>query len=287
MIEVAQEPLFAAEFSADTFGARNTGRFEANAIVALTDITGAGDSIRLAVTKSEGQNQAALAVRLPLGASGLAASASYGYLDYANIDTTGKLLGLAGHAHHFNAGLTYDLVRSRQFNLRLGADLGWSAVTDNSSAGPLQDKRLATATFSLSGDARDDLGGGGVTSWSAEVTLGVLDLSGVPTALAADAAGLMTDGGFMMVKAEVSRLQNLPGDFSLFGRLAAQWAGRNLDSSLDFALGGPSGVRGWPVGEASGDAGVLGTLELRYDLVVPDNWGEVQLAGLLDARVTW
>ena len=41
---------------------------------------------------------------------------------------------------------------------------------------------------------------------------------------------------------------------------------RNLDSSEKFLLGGPSGVRAYPVGEASGDNGWVGTAELRREL---------------------
>ena len=44
----------------------------------------------------------------------------------------------------------------------------------------------------------------------------------------------------------------------------AQWAGKNLDSSEKFVLGGASGVRAWPSGEATGDEGWLAQAELRY-----------------------
>jgi len=40
---------------------------------------------------------------------------------------------------------------------------------------------------------------------------------------------------------------------------------KNLDSSEKFLLGGPAGVRGHAVGEASGDSGWLASAELRRD----------------------
>ncbi len=97
-----------------------------------------------------------------------------------------------------------------------------------------------------------------------------------------DQAGLRTQGPFNRINASVARLQALPDDFALFGRLYGQWADKNLDSSEDFALGGPFGVRGYPVGEARGDMGVLGTLELRYNAPVPVRFGSLQLASFLD-----
>ena len=48
--------------------------------------------------------------------------------------------------------------------------------------------------------------------------------------------------------------------FKFSGQLASQ----NLDSSEHIYLGGARGVRAYPQGEASGDTGALGTVELRY-----------------------
>ena len=41
-------------------------------------------------------------------------------------------------------------------------------------------------------------------------------------------------------------------------------------------------MRGWPVGEAGGDMGLLGTLELRYDTPAPAGWGSLQWATFVD-----
>ena len=79
----------------------------------------------------------------------------------------------------------------------------------------------------------------------------------------------------------------LPGAFSLFGRVYGQWANKNLDSSEDFSLGGPYGVRGWSVGEGRGDMGALGTLELRYDAPLPAQYGHLQLKGFVDGGHVW
>ena len=54
-----------------------------------------------------------------------------------------------------------------------------------------------------------------------------------------------------------------------------QKAGKNLDSSEKFFLGGAYGVRAYPTGEAAGDSGYLATAELRYTFsfgAVPGVW---------------
>lgn len=283
VIGVEQAPLFSASLWGDNAGSSSTGRAQANGQFVLTDLSGYGDVTRFTTTVSEGQKFAQAAFSMPLGTGPLSFSANYGFLDYRNVDAVGSVLGLEGQAHYAGVGLDYSLVRSRDVNVRLTADLDWKALIDDSLVGRLQDKRVIAGTFGIAGDVRDDVLGGGLTSWSLGWTLGDLDLSRVPGAMAADEASLRTQGSFQTLNAQVSRLQALPGDLSLFGRVGAQWANKNLDSSQDFSLGGPYGVRGYPVGEGRGDMGVLGTLELRYDAPVPDMWGALQFATFLDA----
>ncbi|KAF0111322.1 MAG: hypothetical protein FD149_2541, partial [Rhodospirillaceae bacterium] len=112
-----------------------------------------------------------------------------------------------------------------------------------------QDKRSKTVALTLSGDARDSLLSAGLTNWSLAWTHGDLDLGRVADALSADLAGLKTQGRFNHANLAFVRIQDLPGDFSLFGRISGQWTNENLDSSEEFTLGGPYGVRAWPVGE--------------------------------------
>ncbi|WP_407179470.1 ShlB/FhaC/HecB family hemolysin secretion/activation protein [Bradyrhizobium sp. STM 3562] len=283
VIDVEQQPIVSAAAWGDNYGNASTGEAESSAQLTLTDLTGYGDQTRLGGTFSEGQQFGQANVSMPLWASGFTANANYQYLTYRDRDDLGKALGLEGHAHFVGFGLDYSLIRSRDLNVRLSETLNWKALVDDSVVGRLQNKRSISETFAVSGDMRDGLFGGGLTSWSLGWTFGNLDLSRVESALAVDQLGLQTQGGFHRLNASFARLQKLPGDFSLFARLYGQWASKNLDSSEDFALGGPYGVRGYPVGEGRGDMGLLETIELRYDAPIPPAWGQVQLATFLDA----
>lgn len=283
VVNVAQARVFSASVQADNFGSYSTGKEQMNVAAILADLSGNGDLTQLAVVASEGQTFTSGSFNVPLGASRFTGRADYGYLDYHNIDDTGSALGLEGRAQFAGFGLDYSLVRSRDFNMRLSGSVNGKALVDDSIFGRLQDKRSLTGTLGLSGDAQDFLLGGGLTYWSASWTYGDLDLSREASALAADKASLQTNGAFQRVDISLTRLQKLPGSFSLFGRMSGQWANKNLDSSEDFTLGGPYGMRGWPVGEGRGDMGVLGTVELRYDTPTLALWGEVQLAVFIDA----
>jgi hypothetical protein len=83
-------------------------------------------------------------------------------------------------------------------------------------------------------------------------------------------ARLYADARFNKLNFDIARIQLVSSGWSVYGRLSAQWATDNLDSSEKFILGGPYGVRAWPNGEAPGDQGWLAQLELRY------RWGPVE-----------
>ena len=282
VVGVEQAPILSASLGGDNYGQDGTGRNQGNALVALTDLTGLGDEMRFAGAFSEGQKFGQADLSVPLGVSGATVHVNFSHLTYHNIDGPGRLAGLNGSAKQVGVGVDYSLIRSRELNLRLSTKLNQKSLIDDTNAGLLQDKRAGSVNVALAGDLRDDLGGGALTSASLDWTRGDLDLSRVSAALEADAAGLKTQGSYQRLSMSLARLQKLPGDFSLFTHVYGQWANKNLDSSEDFALGGPYGVRGWQVGEGRGDAGLLGTLELRYDAPLQASWGRVQLSAFVD-----
>ena len=239
VVGVAQAPILGGGIWADNYGSSNVGKAQGNGLISLTDVSGYGDLTRLSGTVSQGQEYGSLVTSVPLGASGFIANASYGYLDYHNIDAIGSALGLTGFAHFANGGVDYSLIRSRDFNLQLGGTVTWKALVDDSIVGTLQDKRSTSGTLSLNGDRRDALLGGGITNWSVSWTFGDLDLARVASALAVDQAGLRTQGPFNRINASVARLQALPDDFALFGRLYGQWADKNPRFLGRFCAGRP------------------------------------------------
>ena len=108
------------------------------------------------------------------------------------------------------------------------------------------------------GDFRDGLFGGGLNSYSFTVTEGDVEIRGdtVPE--------LRTAGRFHKRNFEFRRLQKITDNATLLLSLTGQMASKNLTSAEKFSLGGPQGVRAYPVGEGLGDTGYLFQGELRY-----------------------
>ena len=71
-------------------------------------------------------------------------------------------------------------------------------------------------------------------------------------------------GRFAKGTLDVTALQKPGKNFDLLLKISAQKAANNLDSSEHIYLGGAHGIRAYPQGEAAGDEGLCGTVELFY-----------------------
>ena len=265
VLEIA--PTRAAEYDLvlDNAGSRFTGRARLSAGVALNSPFDIGDRMSLrAITSGEELFSARLAYEAPLGARGLR---GIGYLsqtvyelgeDFAALDASGSAQALGG-------ALVYPLVRSSVWNLRLQAGGEARDLRDRLGALGLDNLKTAqVALFGASADGRDRFLGGSLTSWQLLASRGDLHIHSRSFA-ASDAATARTADGYAKLAYSVTRLQVLTSSLRLSLSYSGQWAFNNLDSSEKFSVGGLTGVRAYPPGEAAGDDVRLLQAELRYN----------------------
>lgn len=260
----------------DNQGNRYTGSWRGNLALNLNDMTGRGDQLNLMTTEAEGLFQGSASYTVPLAANGLKSSFSYTYMRYDLLEELAALKS-NGESHSIGAGISYPFLRSRVTNLTGSAAYSFKALTDYASSTTIRDKRLNSVIFSCTGDRFDTLLGGGYTSWNAGVTLGNLreDVANISIT--------NSEGFYSHVNYGVARLQRLADQLSLNLSYSGQQSFHNLDSSEKFNLGGPSGIRAYPVGEASGDEGHLFNIDLKYDIPVAAGAGSVQSSLFYDA----
>ncbi|ALJ38135.1 ShlB/FhaC/HecB family hemolysin secretion/activation protein [Azospirillum brasilense] len=98
--------------------------------------------------------------------------------------------------------------------------------------------------------------------------LDILDATKLGSAYASRERGR---SDFTKLTADITRVQQLPANFSILATATMQAPGTPLLASEQIALGGPSYGRAFDEGEISGDSGWAGSLELRYTPVVPEN----------------
>jgi len=114
--------------------------------------------------------------------------------------------------------------------------------------------------LSVQFDLRDQLMGPAITFGSVVLTYGSLSLDSL---LRLSDSSARTEGRYKKFNLDIVRQQQLPKEVIFSMRASGQYTSQGLDSSEDFVLGGPTGIRAYPSGEAAGDRGWLTQLELQ------------------------
>jgi hemolysin activation/secretion protein len=255
----------------DNHGSTFTGAYRLGANVAINNATGYGDQISISAQlalENTRSNVTRIAWQTPVGYYGTQVGASYTKLNYLLIKEF-AVQRAEGDASIASVFATHPIVRSRNFNLN--ATLGYDSkrLEDRVlSLGAAETRSINLTRLGVQGHWRDTLLGGGVNTFNVGFSSGKLRIDQAGIAAADQAAGgANTLGTFGKTNAEFQRLQSITKSIHLLASANVQLASRDLTSAEKMSLGGPNGgtgVRAYPVNEAAGDEGYVGTLEARY-----------------------
>lgn len=273
----AQGPHVDGSVGADNFGARAAGARNAFANFNVSNLLGRGDvfSARVQGSNASRSHLYRLAYAVPVDAAGTRLAASIARTDYA-LGAPFTALGATGKADILGLSLTRPLIRSRDANLYGLLSLEHKKFIDQLTT-PTNDseRRIAAARLGVLGNFIDaTVGTGGSSSYALTATFGRARLDAATLGFDQGPGGLQTAGGFQKLNLEFQRTQFFGNTSSLHMGFQTQLASKNLASAEKMALGGPAGVRAYPVGEGIGDSGLLLNIEYRYQLPPP-----VTLAG--------
>lgn len=267
VVETVRLPSLSGSIQADNWGAKSTGYYRGTGNANWNNPTGIGDQLQANVMASEGTLYGRLAYNAPLGYDGWRANASFSALQYKLLGEFATLNN-KGRATTATLGLSYPVIRGATGNLTLSINASNSEYVNEYSLEAIKvdtKRRVTVGSLGLSGDESDGWMGGGFSLASLTMTSGYTNLSGTRANQIADRFGANSQGTFATMAGTGARLQRLTDSTSLWVSFSGQWASQNLDSSQKFSLGGPQGVRAYPVYEATGDQGWLGTVEARWD----------------------
>lgn len=265
LLSVSDGPRFASDVFADNAGARYTGAARIVGSARLESPFALGDRADGTFLHSDGSDYARLGYSLPIGTGGWRVGANGSYLKYDISSAEFDALDAHGNSHSFGLDASYPLIRARLENLYVSIAADDRSYTNYSAGATASDYGVRSATATLYGNIFDSLGAGGVTTGSIAFAQGKVDLDGSPNQ-AADAATTDTAGSYHKITLQVARQQALTDLFSVYGSVQGQFASKNLDSSEKLYLGGPGGVRAYPVNEAGGSEGYFASLETRARL---------------------
>ncbi|ABK45191.1 Polypeptide-transport-associated domain protein, ShlB-type [Magnetococcus marinus MC-1] len=286
VLDVEQGDLLKPKLFVDNGGNRLTGRVRMMGLLDVNSALKRGDQLSLNIMKSMGEgyfNYASMNANLPVGDSGWKVSVGGNLLSY-RAGGSFETLRQIGHAAQLTLGASYPLLLNRSQTLNLTTGFVYKKLDDESLGSATNDKKLAIFKAGMNGSVTDTFWRGGFTSGSMSYEVGDLDLSGLTSAYDADqsSTGPHAHGGYGKLSVRVRRIQRAGKNLTFLADLSGQYASKNLSTSEKFQLGGPSGIRAYPVGEASGDHGMMVNLNARYLAAEDTPLGRVQLTAFYD-----
>lgn len=265
IISATETPLWGFNLNASNHGTRGTGEAELGGSVTLSNPTGSFDLASVLVSASEGSTFGRADYSIALGDRGLRVGAYASHLRYKLTQDAFAALDANGTARTFGLTASYPLARQTEYRLDVIGGYENRRLVDRTVAGETSNRRVNAANIGLGGYLTDVLLGGGTNLFGMSVHAGSSDQRNA-AALAADGTTRRVQGSFQKLVYNYGRVQPLTPTLTLNAALRGQFAGKNLDSSERFSLGGPRGVRAYPTGEATGDAGALLAVDLGWRL---------------------
>ena len=260
-MELADANLMAGRAELNNYGSRTTGANQAVAALNFYNPGGYGDQAGVNAIASNGSQYGQVAYSLPVGTDGLRFGISGTYLNYRNVSNYAYNGGY-GSAWTTGASLAYPLLRSEtaNANMTLAYDIKEYLNKNISTNAVISAYNINNASFGMSGNRYDSFGYGGTSSGGFTVVMGSLGISG--TSL--PGYGTYTPSSFSKLTFNGSRNQQLTEDglSSINLNVSGQLANANLNSAEQFYLGGPYGVRAYPVAQSPGTQGGMASLEI-------------------------
>jgi len=255
----------------DNYGNRFTGEYRGVLDVNSSNFTGYGDLLSFyGFLTDENMKFGRLSYVIPVWHYGTRLGVSYTDFSYTLAKDFASL-GANGDGHVYTVYALHPFLRTRNSNFFLQAALEHKKLVDRQdNIGSVAERRVDSGKLGGVGDVRDRFFSGGLNSYAVTYTAGKVGLA-PDTVQALDVAagvGPQTSGHFSKLNIDLRRLQRVTDSFNLLLAFSGQKADKNLVTAEKISLGGPNGVRAYPVGEAPGDSGAIFNGELRY--IVPN-----------------
>lgn len=278
-LQLTQPDMVQGRVEANNYGSRTTGANQGVFAMNLNGPLGIGDSASVNGIFSQGSQYVQGSISLPGSKDGLRLGLAGTYLQYKNVSNYAATGG-AGDAWTTGLSAAYPLIRSQGANLNTSLNYDIKSYNNRNTISntTISAYNINNLSAGLSGNFVDEIGYGAVTSGSVTAVLGYLNILGTSTlnysmyAVPDSSPPVyqpITPSSFSKLTFSANRNQQLveDGSTTLYTALSGQFASTNLNSAEQFYLGGPYGVRAYPVAQSGGAQGGLFTIELRHELM--------------------
>ena len=259
-VRVADKKKTSVVLYSENYGSESAGRYRYGVQGEVRNLSGVGDRLNLgALLSNKKQHNYNVSYETTVGRSASKLGIGFSRADY-ELGNAFKALGAEGVANTYSIYGRTPLCNTANRSLALTYGYDYRSIRDELTEFDVSWKKHSHVVHL----GLDGMEKGPKTSVQYNMTLYTGTL--VPDSEMAETLGTLgrTKGRFTKGTADVTAVQGIGRQFDVLLKLSGQKSANNLDSSEHIYLGGARGVRAYPQGEASGDEGVLGTLELRY-----------------------
>ena len=248
-------------FYVENYGSPSTGRYRYGLQETLYDPSGTGDKVSLGALVSNGSLRNFYAnYETVVGRGGTTLGLGISRMNYK---VSGALAPIGAEGNSLTLSLfgqtPFYHLTNRSLSFRYGYN--YRNLNDDITAFDLEGKKHTHSIYAgLVGMHRVQ---GLTLNYNANLTVGKLGFDSDYSRILGE-LNRTDEGTYAKLEAELTAVQQLGHATDFLVKVAGQKASRNLDSSEEFYLGGPNGVRAYAQGEGAGDEGVLGTAELRW-----------------------
>jgi hemolysin activation/secretion protein len=277
-----------ASVGVDNLGSSSVGPWQSYGTAAFNSYLAPGDSfvVNLSTTPGDPRQLAfgRLSYDVPVGTDGARIGAS-GYYSEVRPGDFRHLYSDSIKTESFEIRGSIVPLQSQKSSLTLTAAAGFTNATENDVFGLIYADRIRTA--SLTSDYRLLDGFGGTNYLTVNYRQG-LDILGASHRGDLDLSREGASGKFSALNFWFTRYQTLSDVWSLKLAAAGQTASGPLFTSQQFYLGGIAFGRGYGSAEISGDNGLAGSAELRFDQKTNLQYlSGYQLYAFVDSGVAW
>ncbi len=255
---------------AENYGAASTGRYRYGVQYSAYDVGGTGAKFKVGgLISNQRMHNFYINYEMLVGHGGTTVGLGYSRMDYKLGGSEDlKRLDANGTADTVSLYGSRPLYHESNKSLSVTYGVDYRKIVDNMDAfqGVADSKKHSwSAHVGVEGSNRSP---GLVTEYTANVRTGRVAMD-TEYAERLSKQGALTEGSFTKAEGSFRATQALGHRTDAVLSLSGQLASRNLDGSEDFSLGGANAVRAYPAGEASGDTGYLGSLEVRWYTPLP------------------
>ncbi len=272
----------------DNLGSSSVGPWQSYGTAAFNSYLAPGDSfvVNLSTTPGDVRQLAfgRLSYEMPVGTDGARIGAS-GYYSEVWPGDYRRLYSDNIKTELFEIRGSIVPVQSQKSSLTLTAAAGFTNANEQDVFGPIYADRIRTASLNADYRLQDDFGG---TNYLTVNVRQGLDIFGASQRGDDFTSRYRASPTFSALNFWFTRYQTLSDTWSLKLAAAGQAASGPLFASQQFYLGGLAFGRGYGSAEISGDNGLAGSVELRFDQKtnLPYLSG-YQLYGFVDSGVAW